>query len=178
MWPFSSNDKESSELTKELPDSLKDFFEENNPTEKHKSVFESTPQQKRVNDILLKHENKNYSFEFDSYKHSEDPKKVTSINCAEMQQKVVECFRGWTFTQSTHCQDEINTHASCVSIQRDALNKLFYGDCVSIPQCNQIRYVVDKLFTENFGQYGDNVNEESKEKFEKELDKAFYKIWK
>ncbi|CUM47226.1 unnamed protein product [Debaryomyces tyrocola] len=180
MWPFNSNNgKDTSEIAEELPDNLKGFFKENNPDLKHETIFDVPPQQKRVNEILHKHQKNNeYSFEFDKYKRRETPKKVTSINCAELQQKVIECFRGWTFTLTNQCSQEIKNNSSCIEIQNNALKKLYYDDCYNIDHCTKIRFVIDKLFIDNFGQYGENMTDESKHKFNEEIDKAFYKIWK
>lgn len=180
MWPFTSDKgKETSEITKELPEGLKEFFKKYNPDLQHESVFDISPQQQRVNEILQKHEKNNaYSYEFDLYKQRETRKTVTSVNCAELQQKVVDCFRGWNFTKTTHCSQEMKQNTSCVEIQNDALKRLYYDDCYNTDQCNKIRFIIDKLFTENFGQYGEQTNEENKAKFDQQVDKAFYKIWK
>lgn len=180
MWPFTTlYGKDTKELAKELPEDLQGFFAENNPDAKHQSIFEITPHQKRVNDVLSKQpQNPEYSYDFDKYKQAQTPHKVTAINCAELQQKVMECLRGWNVTSTDPCRVEINKTASCVEIQNRALKRMYYQDCVSVEQCSSIRYVIDKLFTENFGQYGDNINEEAQKKFDTELDKVFYKIWK
>lgn len=178
MWPFtSSNGKDTSEITKEIPENLREFFKENNPDLKHETIFEAPPQQKRVNDILNRKKSE-YSYELDKYKRTETPKKVTSVNCAELQQKVIECFRGWTLTLTTHCSQEIKNNTSCIEIQNGALKKLYYDDCYDIEQCTKIRFAIDKLFTENFGQYGDNISDETKKQFDEGIDKVFYKIWK
>ncbi|ODV79317.1 uncharacterized protein CANTADRAFT_50860 [Suhomyces tanzawaensis NRRL Y-17324] len=181
VWPFTSNKgKETSELTKELPENLKGFFEENNPDSKHQSIFEESPHQKRVNQVLLKHQKQNtpYSYELERYKQKEKPQVVTAVNCAEIQQQVVDCFRSFNLTSTTQCKFEIGKTTACVEIQNRALKKLYYEDCVDIDQCEKIRYIVDKLFTENFGQYGDEVNEVTKANFDKSLDGMFYKVWK
>jgi hypothetical protein len=180
MWPFSTNyGRDTKELTNELPEGLQDFFKENNPDAKHQSIFEITPHQKRVNDVLSRQDkNPEYTYEFDKYKQAETPHKVTVINCAELQQKVMECLRGWNVTSTDPCRAEIKKTTSCVEIQNRALKKMYYQDCVSVEQCSKIRYVIDKLFTENFGQYGDTINDQSQAKFNKDLDNMFYKIWK
>ncbi|ABN65145.1 predicted protein [Scheffersomyces stipitis CBS 6054] len=180
MWPFTSEKSDSAEIAKELPEDLKQFFTETNPEPNHRSIFEVSPEQKRVNEVLLRAEkDKTYSDEFERYKHVENAKKVCSINCAEIQQEVLECFKSWKFAGlETPCTQEIKRTSQCMEIQKAALKKLYYDDCVSIPQCNQIRYIIDKLFVENFGQLGDNVNDETKAKYAKDLDKVFYKIWR
>ncbi|KAK6459669.1 uncharacterized protein RJT20DRAFT_21648 [Scheffersomyces xylosifermentans] len=188
MWPFtsssgsSSGSKESESIEKELPENLKEFFSESNPEPDHRSIFEISPEQKRVNEVMLRAEKSRtgeYSDEFERYKQREKAKKVCSINCAEVQQQVLECFKNWKWASfETPCSQEIVRTTTCIDIQKVALKKLYYDDCVSIPQCQQIRFVVDKLFTENFGQLGDNVTDETKKNFDKDLDSVFYKIWK
>lgn len=174
MWPFTK------ETPLDLTPELLEFLDEQTPSHKSKSIFEISPQQQRVNQVLQKHTNDDYDYVFDRYKQTEKIPKVATINCAELQEKVLECFRGYNLT-ATHnqCKDEINKVSSCIEVQAKALKRLYYEDCVDVEQCSKIRYIVDKLFTENFGQYGENLHGEvNVEKFNKEIDGVFYKVWK
>lgn len=183
-WPFSSNKgKETSEVTEELAPSLRGFFAEKNPDQKHASLFSESPFQQRVNEVLNREEklqkNQQYSYEFDKYKRTDVPRRVTSINCAEIQQHVIECFKGWSaITDTNHCSKEIQTSRSCVEIQTRALKTMHYDDCYDKKQCDQIRYLVDQLFVKTFGQYGENISDENETKYTKDLERVFYKVWK
>jgi hypothetical protein len=183
LWPFGSGDKKTSDVTPELADNVKEFFDKNNPDKSHGSIFEATPHHKRVNEVLLRQQKQNggkgeYDYTFERYKQAETIDKATYINCAELQEKVADCLRNLTMMSTDQCKKEIGRTTKCAEIQKDALKKLFYEDCYNTKQCDYIRFVTDKLFTENFGQYGENVNDETKAKFDKEIDKAFYRAWK
>lgn len=178
MWPF-SNDKDSAQVSKELPQDLGAFFEQANPETSQQSKFELSPHQKKVNSVLRQRENQPYSHEFDQYKRRETLKSATQVNCAEIQQQVVECLRGWNLTLSNRCETEIKTHTKCVETQTRALKLLFYEDCVDIDQCKKIRYVVDKLFVDNYGQYGEQIDDEdTRMRFDSGVESAFAKIWR
>ncbi|CUM64271.1 uncharacterized protein PRCAT00001868001 [Priceomyces carsonii] len=180
MWPFTnSNVKETTKITDELPDNLKDFFKKTDLDAKTESIFEPNEKDKIVDAILQEHNKSGkYSHDLDMYKRTDSPRKVLSINCAEIQKHVIDCLRGWTLTKTTYCQEEMNNNRDCVDIQRNALKNLYYDSCIDVTQCNKIRYIIDKLFIENFGQYGDNINEASRIKFDRDINNAFYKIWK
>jgi hypothetical protein len=183
MWPFNSNEKKTEEVTQDLSPNVQEFFKEANPEKNHQSIFEESPQQKQVNKVLAREEKwvkeqNHYDYKFERYKQTEGPNKVAQINCAELQQKVIECFRNWSLTSADQCRAEIGIVTKCADLQNHALKKLYYEDCYNIPQCDYIRYVADKLFTENFGQFGEDISDESKTKFNKDLDKAFKKVWK
>lgn len=178
MWPFSS-DKDSSQVSKELPEDIGAFFEQQNPESAHISKLEASPEQKKVNSVLRQHENQPYSYEFDQYKKRETLKIATQVNCAEIQQQVVECLRGWNLTGTNRCEEEIKTHTKCVEIQSRALKLLFYDDCVNKEQCAKIRYAVDKLFVDNLGRYGEHIDEDANNtSFQSGIDAAFAKIWR
>lgn len=182
MWPFTfDKGKNTDDITKELPQNLKEFFIENNPDKNNEngSVFEKSPQQQRVDNVLLKNNiNDKYSYEFQKIKATETVRKVTTINCAEIQQQVLDCFRGWSFTSTNPCSDEIKLSTSCIDIQSKGLKKLHYEECYNEIQCNQIRRVIDQLFIKNFGQFGENINDENQLKFDNEIDNIFDKVWK
>lgn len=184
MWPFSSNKgKETAEVTEELAPSLREFFAENNPDQKHAAFLSGSPFQQRVNDVLNREEklqeNREYSYDFDRYKRSEVPRKVTAINCAEIQQLVIECFKGWSaITDTNHCSKEIQTSRRCVEIQTKALKTMHYDDCYDKKQCDQIRFLVDQMFVKSFGQYGEHISDENEAQYTRELERVFYKVWR
>lgn len=176
-WPFGSKDKDTKDLEKELPSDLQQFFEKVNPESNLPSNGENSSKDALVERILAR-ESKEYSHEFANYKREELLKKVTAINCAEIQQAVVDCYQGWLFLSSNHCTDEIRKTTKCLDIQNKALRRLRYDDCYKKAQCQQMRMVVDLLFTKNFGQFGENVTDESEKKFEREVDGMIEKLWR
>lgn len=176
LW-WNSKGKDTKELEKELPDELKDFFKENNPDSKQSSKYEVPPQQIKV-DKKLASLKLPYNHEFEIYKKKNTIKNISMINCSEMQLKVVDCFKSMNFTSIDNCSQEIKTNKACIEVQSEAFNKLYYNDCYSIEHCDKIRFLVDHLFTKNFGQYGDNITEETMIQFHQQVDKNFDKIWK
>lgn len=183
MWPFSSSEKKTEEVTKDLSPNVQEFFVETNPEKNHQSIFEESPHQKQVNQVLLREEkwakeHNHVDYKFDRYKQSEKPIKVAQINCAELQQNVIECFRNWNITSTDQCRAEIGLVTKCADLQNVALKKLYYEDCYNIPHCDYIRSAADELFTKNFGQFGEDINDETTAKFKQDLDQAFTKAWK
>lgn len=173
-WPFGRGDKDTKELEKELPSELLLFFEEVNP-EAHKS--ERSPKDKVVQAILSRNQGE-YSHKLASYKRNYLLDKVTGINCAEVQQVVVDCYKGWLYISTDRCAEEMKRTSNCLDIQNKALRQLRYEDCYNEAQCQQIRTVVDILFTKNFGKLGDHVNEGTERKFEQDVERMFDKLWK
>lgn len=181
MWPFSSSapdSKSTDDLEKELPDSLKGVFQRENPDHKHDDLFEASKEQKLVSNIIERSKNQPYDYKFDEFKRNEDIKKVTYINCAELQKNVMTCLKNWSATDLTFCDKEMKLNAACTDIQTKALKRLHYEDCVNLTQCKQIRFLVDDLFVKNFGQLGENYNEDSLQKYLSDVDDSFTKIWK
>lgn len=175
MWPFTSGaGKETEELSKELPENLKEFFAEANPA---KGRFEGSPKDEQV-DRILAQQNQQYTHEFARYKREELLKKVATINCSELQQAVIDCYQGWLLISANHCSDEIKRAMKCMDVQSRAFKQLRYENCFSEKQCQLMRYVVDKLFTKNFGQFGEHMNEETQLKFDADIDDVFGKVWK
>lgn len=177
MWPFSSKDKDASELEKDLPSDLQLFFTKANPESLQKLGGDSSAKDLLV-DKILDREVHEYSHEFAKYKREELLQKVAAINCAEIQQAVVKCYQGWLFLSSNHCTDEIKKTTKCIDLQNKALRQLRYDECYSKSQCQQMRVAVDYLFTKNFGQYGENVSDETEKNFESEVETVFGKLWK
>lgn len=179
VWPFASKEKDVEEIKKDLPADLQGFFDEANP-KPHLSIFEPSPKQKLVEQILKDNELKaEYSHELDDYKRQQNPGVVLAVNCSEIRQQMLECVKEWKFMgEVNQCSEYVNKYTACDNIQKDALRHLFYDDCYNVDQCKRIRYAVDLFFVKNFGRYGEEVNEQTKSKFNEDLDKAFYKIWK
>lgn len=175
MWPFGSSDKSSAELDKELPENLKEFFKEADPSHRLTEHNED-PREVQVQKVLAR-QSKEYDGELDRYKHRETPRKVATINCAELQQVVVECYRGWLFL-GNECSQEIARTTKCMDIQQAALKKLRYQDCYSKKHCATIRAFTDKLFTAHFGQFGEKIDDETTARFEAAVDEAFVAAWR
>lgn len=172
MWPFGSDN--SKDITNELPENLQEFYKEKNPT-KHK--LEQNFKDEKVQKVLAK-AGQGYTHTFEQYKRDYLAQKASAINCAELQAAVLKCYDGWLFLGIDNCSAQIKTAAKCNEIQERAFHRLRYNECYSERQCGAIRYVVDQLFTKNFGQLGENVNEELQATFERELDAVFDKVWK
>ncbi|KAG7192559.1 uncharacterized protein KQ657_001658 [Scheffersomyces spartinae] len=179
VWPFGSKEKDVAEIKKELPIDLQEFFDEANP-KPHSSIFEPSPKQKLVEQILLENEKTaQYSHELDDYKRQQNAGVVLAVNCSEIRMQMLECVKQWKFMgEMNQCSDFVNKYSACDKIQKDALKHLFYDDCYKVEQCKRIRYAVDLFFVKNFGRYGEDVNEETKAKFDDDIDKAFYRVWK
>lgn len=175
-WPFTSGDKDTKELEKELPSDLHAFFDKANPQALQTPIGESETKDAIVNRTLAR-DAKEYSHEFATYKRNELLRKVTGINCAEIQQAVVECYQGWSFLSSNHCTDEIRRTTRCMDVQNKALRLLRYEDCHNKPQCEKMRIIVDMLFVNNFGQFGENMTDETEKQFEQEVDGMFKRVW-
>lgn len=174
MWPFGSGDKDTAELAKELPQDLQLFFGAADPATR--SGADSLKDEK-VAEVLAK-QPQGYSHEFAAYKRDELLKKAVAVNCAEIQQAVVACYQGWLLVSTNHCMDEIKRATRCTEVQQRALQRMRYADCYSRPQCQYMRTVVDRLFTENFGQYGERVDEEAEKAFNRGVDAAFERAWR
>jgi hypothetical protein len=181
MWPFTSNgsSKPTSDLEKELPDSLKGIFKQENPDNKHEALRLSSHQQRQVDTVVARSLKDNpYNFEFDDYKRNENVKKATYINCAQLQKNVLTCLKNWKATDLLFCDHEMKISAACTDVQTRALQKLHYDECVSIKQCQQIRFLVDDLFIKNFGENGDEFSKERCEGYFADVEESFDKVWK
>lgn len=175
-WPFGFRDKDTKELEKELPSELREFFDKSNPQAQHTLVVENATKDAIVNRTLAR-ESKEYSHKFAAYKRDELLLKVTGINCAEIQQAVVECYQGWSFLSSNHCTDEIRRTTRCMDVQKKALRLLRYEDCYNKQQCEKMRMMVDILFVNKFGQFGEKMTDETEKEFEQEVGSMFSTVW-
>lgn len=184
MWPFSSSqDKNHKDLVKELPPELGEFYDSVRPELGKRSVFDASPEQELVDKVLvreqLKRQHQPYNFEFEQYKRTESISKVASINCAEIQQAISDCFANWKITTMDPCTAQVARAKACIAQQKDAFKTLHYNDCYSVEQCNKIRYAIDKAYIDSHGQYGivDDADDAARQ-FQRNLRLAFYKVWK
>lgn len=178
MWPFTSSEGKSlDELGKTLPLDLRGFFESVTPDQGQSSVFDATPEDIIVDKVLLREQNKPkvYDYEYERYKQTQTLKQVTSVNCSELQQKVTECFRKGAINL---CNEEIKRAKQCVETQTNALKSLHFQDCISVNQCDKIRFIIDKAYVDSHGQFGETDTPEATAQFAKDVMKAFHKIWK
>lgn len=170
MWPFSSSNDELDLL----PADIREFYDKADPT---RQVDEKKRKDDRVNALLAKNAH-SFSHELEKHKREFRAKKAAAINCAELQEAVLECHKGWLMLSLENCAAPMKRASLCQDTQLHAFSKLRYDQCYSIKHCAQIRYIVDRLFTKNFGQLGENQTDESKQNFERDLDKAFDQAWK
>lgn len=175
MWPFDSGDKDASELTKLLPESLQGFFraEEASKSTLHDDQIKS----EKVQSVLAKH-HRDDSGAFKLYKDREPPKAAAKINCADLQLAAIECYRSMGFTGGTDCRPIVQRALKCAEIQQRGLNRLRYQECYDKRQCTLIRGIVDHAFIHNFGLMGEKINEETERDFERSIDSAFDLAWK
>lgn len=176
MWPFGSGDKDAGELAKELPENLQKFFNGADPATKRAASGDALKDDKVAQ--VLARQPQEYSHQFDSYKRDELLKKAVAVNCSEIQQAVVACYQGWLLTSANHCTEEIRRATRCTEVQQRALQRLRYDDCYSERQCQYMRTMVDRLFTETFGQYGERKDEAAKKVFGEGVDALFERAWR
>lgn len=170
MWPWSLQD-----VKQELPESLQDFYSQADAL--HQKRLVDTQRNVQVQKVLAKRAAP-YDHQLEKYKRQHKVETVATINCAELQNAVVECYRGWTFLRGTECSAEIGRTSQCIDLQQRALKSLRYGSCYSETQCRQIKAAVDVLFTENFGRLGDTLGDaESHARFDADLDRLFPLVW-
>lgn len=175
MWPF-TREKPTEAVEEDLAPEVQQFFRDNNPEKNHASIFERTPHQQRVNEVMLRHSG--YSQELEEYKRQYPLKQAVQINCAELQEAVAACFRDWKVFATDPCRCEVDRAKKGAEVTTDGLKRLHYDECVLVKQCEAIRFLVDKAFVNNFGQFGDDELEQALARFNAELDSAFYKVWK
>ncbi|EGW31764.1 uncharacterized protein SPAPADRAFT_141336 [Spathaspora passalidarum NRRL Y-27907] len=182
MWPFTSSKptegKKTEDINKELPKDLQEFFKQENPDKKHANLFEQSSPQNHIFEVLNKHKDDPKDPRLAYYKSSQDINNACAVNCSEIKNQVVECSKQVTWLQSgSPCADIIKAMSACTQIQKTALQTLHFDECYNVKQCQMMRYYVDKIFTENFGQYGSEMNDETRAKFNKDIDDAVYKVW-
>lgn len=173
MWPFSSGGKaeDPDNVTEDISPSLQQFFEKQDRSARglkleKPDITGPVPQApaSTLSDI-----------NFVQFK--QDTRKVAAINCAEIQQAALECYKGWKFLSGTECSTAMTRSTRCMAIQQNALKRLRYEECSSRDQCQQIRALVDELFTRNYGQFGENINEETQKCFEYDLGRTLSFLW-
>lgn len=176
MWPFGSGDKDAGELAKELPPNLQQFFDRADPATKRAASGDALKDEK-VTQVLAR-QPQEYTHLFDAYKRDELLKKAVAVNCAEIQEAVVACYRGWLMTSANHCTDEIRRATRCTEVQQRALQRVRYAECYSQRQCQYMRTMVDRLFTEHFGQFGERKDEAAEKAFGEGVDAVFERAWR
>ncbi|RLV94973.1 hypothetical protein JA1_001417 [Spathaspora sp. JA1] len=184
MWPFTSSQpsqgKKTEEINKELPEDLQEFFREENPDKKHGNIFEVSPPQNRIREVLNKHKDDPKDPRLAHYKSSQSINHACAVNCAEIKNEVLKCSKSLTWKQSASespCADKIKNMTACTEIQKAALQTMHFDDCYDVKQCQMMRHYVDKLFTKNFGQFGTEITQANRDKFNKDIDDAIYKVW-
>lgn len=174
MWPFGSGEtpKENNEILEEdISPSLQQFFEKQDRTARglklEKPDISGPVPQAPITSLS----------DINFVKLKQDTRKIAAINCAEIQQAALECYKGWKFMSGTECSTAMARTTRCMAIQQNALKRLRYDECSYLDQCKQMRVLVDELFTRNFGQYGENINEDTQKKFEYDLGKTQAFLW-
>lgn len=189
MWPFtksSNSSKITDDITKELPADLKQVFEK----ESHSSSLSGTkfiPERytKLVNDKLdsINQQQQQITPEeelnFENYKINYSIKTVSQINCAEIENYLLECnkhpwYKFWAIPNMKASKDL----KQCDKLTTDGLKFLNYTSCYNIKHCEFIRYHLDQIYLKNFGQLGENVNDKTRDEYYKDLHELFYKVWK
>lgn len=186
MWPFtkSSDDSNAKEdITKELPADLQLVFQREATSSLDGSKFiperyakivesklESLPEQQITSEDEL---------EFENYKIEYSIKSVKQINCSEIENYLLECnkhpwYKFWAIPNLKVSKDL----KKCENLTVDGLKFLNYDKCYNIKHCDFIRYHLDKIYTKNFGDLGENVNDETSNLYYKDLHELFYKVWK
>lgn len=174
MWPFSTKLNEADQLALELPDNIKDFYDRADPT---KAVDLKKAKDEKVASVVAKNSS-GYSHELAKHKREFRDTNAAAINCAELQQAVLDCHKQWLMFSVGNCSEPIKKASECQEIQIHAFNKLRYNDCYSEKHCSQMRFLVDRLFTTTFGQLGEDISEENQAKFDKSVDSVFDKVWR
>lgn len=174
MWPFSSGDKateNSDNIKEDISPNLQHFFEKQDRTARglklERPVISDPVPQAPVTTLQ----------DINFVKFKQDTRKIAAINCAEIQQAALECYKGWKFLSGTECSSAMTRSTRCMAIQQNALKRLRYEECGTHDECQQIRVLVDELFTRNYGQFGENINEETQKKFELDLGRTMSYLW-
>lgn len=170
MWPFTSS--APSDVKDEISPSLQTFFDAEDRSARsmnRESVDVPSKSVSRSEGQTL------MDVEFAQFKQS--TKKVAAINCAELQEAALECYKGWLYLTGTECSRKMVRSSKCMEVQQDALRRLRYEDCSSREQCVEIRMLADELFTRNFGQFGEKMDENTQRIFENDLQRTQKYLW-
>lgn len=173
MWPFGG--AREPDVADELPETLQTFYKEAAPAGRVADVDRS-PKDAVVQQMLAA-QAKGYNHALAAYKREHSVRHVALVNCAELQHAVLECYKGWLVASGTHCSDEAARATRCLEMQQRALRSLRYDDCYHPAQCVQMRALVDRFFTTNFGQFGERITDDTVQAFDKDVDAAFALVW-
>ncbi|RCK57878.1 hypothetical protein Cantr_06149 [Candida viswanathii] len=184
MWPFTStqdtNAKE--DITRELPPDLQRVFERESATSLSGTKFIPERYHRMVEAKLAslpeQHPTVESQLAFEKYKVEYPVKTVRQINCAEIENYVLQCnqhpwYKFWALPNIKASKDL----RKCETLTVDGLKFLNYDRCYNIKHCEFIRYHLDKIYTKNFGELGERVNDETSNAYYRDLHELFYKVW-
>ncbi|KAI5965190.1 uncharacterized protein KGF55_001410 [Candida pseudojiufengensis] len=188
MWPFTKSE-EVKPLGEDLPNDLKDFLiQKNNETTQSSSSepykFEASRNLNRVKEILTKQpiRNQEDQYQFEKFKLSNQLQNSVAINCSELEYNLNLCFQNYSIIKDMFkypCFNKQQDLKRCKNLQTDGFKLLHYQDCYNIQQCNAIKQFLDEMFVKNFGELGENTNDNEKvNQFYNDLNKGFDKIWR
>lgn len=161
MWPFSSSD--SNKAPEDISPRLQSFFDKEDT---HARALKLERVASLEPESLLKPTSLS---DIELTRYRQNAQRVAAINCAELQQAVLECYKGWKYLKGTECSEAMTRTTKCMELQQDALRRLRYEECASKEECMLIRMLVDEMFIRNFGQLGTNINEDTMRVYESDL---------
>lgn len=165
MWPFIRSQPEK-DPSDDISPSLRSFFaEEDQHARLATKVGTSTAPAKAP-----AHVSSLANLELANFRQT--TRKIAAINCAELQQTVLDCYKGWLYMTSTDCSKGLTRTSRCMELQKKALERLRYEECADRAECMLIRILVDEMFTRNFGQYGEKISEQTEKVFESDLQRT------
>lgn len=199
MWPFTKSSNTDDSLD-DLPSDLQKVLEQEIRQDSNK--FELDKYSRIVNDKLNQlppqFTNEQEFLDFENYKIQNNHQIVAQINCAEIENYLIQLNNNHSISQfwsslfnsattnanssennvTTNPNQALQNYKSCKNLTIDGLKLLYYSKCYNIKQCQFIRYHLDQLYIKNFGSLGQNVNDKNIESYYKDLDQLFYKVWK
>lgn len=189
MWPFTkTNDAPNNKLGNGLPTELKEFLLKENSESKHfgfdeSSKFDALPHGKQVRNKLdrLPRMSENEAFQLEEYKASNQLYNVVSINCAEIEYNLHQCYQQFSTIRNMFqypCFKQQNAVRSCKNLQSDGFKVLHYQDCYNVEQCTAMKSFVDQVFVKNFGKLGEfSDNPENSKAYYRDLNDGFRYFW-
>lgn len=161
MWPFTPGDNDKS--PENISPSLQSFFEKE---DQHARLLKF----EKADSLEPRSQSKPTTLSGVELLHyRQSTRQVASVNCAELQHAVLECYKGWKYLKGTECSEAMTRTTKCMDLQQEALRRLRYEECSSKDECMQIRVLVDEMFTRNFGKLGENINEDTMRVYESDL---------
>ncbi|KAI5958482.1 hypothetical protein CANMA_004208 [Candida margitis] len=191
MWPFTSTNSGTSgngSLGEGLPTELRAFLLKENteskqfgPTEASK--FDALPHDKQVRNKLYKLPpmTDDEVFQFEEFKVTNQIHKAVSINCAEIEYHLHQCYQQFSTIRNMFqypCFKQQNDMRGCKNLQTDGFKVLHYQDCYNVEQCTAMKSFVDEVFVKNFGELGEfSSNEERIDGYYRDLNLGFKYFW-